>query len=60
MLQEAISEHAKSDKVLSEFSATFPNDVVGHWENMMLEWYADPSKPNPFRETTSGKVSFIQ
>ncbi|EIN06945.1 hypothetical protein PUNSTDRAFT_33123, partial [Punctularia strigosozonata HHB-11173 SS5] len=49
-LTTALRLQSKHRRVFTEFTATFPEDLVGKWEAMVQEWEVDHSKPDPFIE----------
>lgn len=48
-------EMAKSQrKVANDFTATFPDETIREWEQMVEEWQADSSYPNPYASNERG------
>lgn len=47
----------KHRAAFNSFSATFAEDCINEWKEMLATWQEDTSAPNPFEETLLGKVS---
>ncbi|KAF9488374.1 hypothetical protein BDN71DRAFT_1513111 [Pleurotus eryngii] len=53
-LQQAIEMKARHMSLHSNFSASFPADIVHEWEREVVAWELDPTRePNPFNDRES-------
>jgi hypothetical protein len=41
-------------KAANDFAATFPEDTIQQWKQMVQEWEANPSRPNPYVSNDRG------
>ena len=58
-LQEAREMAVKQRQIFVEYSATFTPTILEQWESMVAAWDADPSKPDPYEEPTTGAYSAL-
>lgn len=49
----------KHRAAFNTFSATFADDVIQEWKDMLALWQEDTTAPNPFEETTLGLLANI-
>jgi hypothetical protein len=54
-LVKAIKMRAKHQALFAKTTARFAPHIVEKWEQMVLAWEADSSKPNPFDDSTVGE-----
>jgi hypothetical protein len=47
----------KHEALHEELSATFPQDVVQKWEDMVRVWNANSQAPNPYAEPITSMCS---
>lgn len=57
-LQKAVIMYTKHREAFEKFTDTFPPDVISKWDQMVKDWDADNSKPNPYQEPAAGKYTF--
>jgi hypothetical protein len=49
--KKAIHMRAEHEAVFIKFSARFSPQVLSKWEQMVLDWDEDNTKPNPYEES---------
>ncbi|KIM81092.1 hypothetical protein PILCRDRAFT_9123 [Piloderma croceum F 1598] len=49
-LNRAVEMHAKHCKAFNDFNNTFPPAAVEKWNQMVIDWDKDTTKPNPYEE----------
>lgn len=54
-LENASEMYVVHQQLFDEFSATFPPETVAAWEQMVIDWEADMTKPNPYEEPAKGE-----
>lgn len=47
--------YTKHQQAFDTFNATFEPEVVEKWEEMVVAWDADNTKPNPYEEPAAGQ-----
>jgi hypothetical protein len=47
----------KHKNAFEQFNATFDQNSVAKWEQMVAAWDADITQPNPYKESTIGNIS---
>lgn len=59
-LHEAYLMQDKHQKILAEYTATFPKDLTNSWKEHIEKWNQDHSiKPDPYEEIETRKYSRI-
>jgi hypothetical protein len=46
---------AKHNRLLAQFSAKLPSEVISKWRMMIEAWEQDPANPNPYDEVVNGR-----
>jgi hypothetical protein len=46
---------AKHNRLLAQFSAKFPAELISKWKIMIEAWEQDPMNPNPYDEGVNGE-----
>ena len=45
---------AKHNRLLAQFSAKLPAELISKWRAMIEAWEQDPTNPNPYDEAVNG------
>jgi hypothetical protein len=53
-LVKAVEMASRQRKVANDFSTTFPRSTMQKWRQMVEEWQANPSRPNPYVSNERG------
>ena len=51
---KAVEMASSQRKVADDFTSTFPRETVQQWKQMVKEWQANPSRPNPYVSNERG------
>jgi Kyakuja-Dileera-Zisupton transposase len=54
-LNRAVEMHVKHRKAFNDFNNTFPPTAVEKWNQMVIDWDKDTTKPNPYEEPSESK-----
>jgi hypothetical protein len=57
-LVKAAGAASKQRKVAEDFTATFPDETVETWKEMVDKWQKEPSSPNPYVSNERGMFFF--
>ena len=49
----------KQREIYRDHTANFPAETINEWEAMVLAWEADPTRPDPYEEPQSSKLSLV-
>ena len=58
-LKEARAMSVKQREIYRDHTANFPAETINEWEAMVLAWEADPTRPDPYEEPQSSKLSLV-
>ena len=54
-LNRAVEMHVKYCQAFDDFNNTFPPAAVKKWNQMVIDWDKDTTKPNPYKEPSESK-----
>jgi hypothetical protein len=57
--KDAFRMREKHRSVFEQFSSTFPSQTLRKWDEGILEWRMDKSKPNPYKEPASCMFCYV-
>ena len=55
LLKESRKMKIRQQEIFDENSQTFPQDVIQKWEDMVVQWEADFSNPDPYEEPQASR-----
>src|SRR6202042_887220 len=58
-LNSAIEMHVNHHKAFDGFNNTFPPTTVERWNQMVIDWDKDATKPNPYEEPSDKKRNVL-